>query len=460
MSPKSLWLNFWFIVILTLICLVIALPPAEPFTFTVKGKQISIPMGAPTGSVTIAGHTLKWPQFALKRVLDIQCGMRVTLQADMTALSPAQRSTALDEAHDVISRRVDGYGVSDATVQTVQLGRSYQIQAELPGVVDAQQALSLLGKTAQLDFRVESSEAAKKTATSAGQVASFDQFKSSGLTGKQLIQAQVEHDPKTNQPGIGLAFDQEGTQLFAELTKSHIGQPIGIFVDDVPIMIPTVNQPITNGQAQISGSFTEDQARQLAIQLNSGALPVPLKVVAQEVVGATLGQDTINQTVRAGMLGVALVMLFMLLNYGTRGVITIISLALYSIYTIALYKLFGITLSVPGIVGLLLSIGMAVDSTILIFERLKEELRLDRPYKVALQRGFDRAWNSIKDANAVTIIVSLILINPLNLSILNTSGAVRGFGVTLFLGVLVSLFTGVIVTRTLMRLFLQENKHV
>jgi protein-export membrane protein SecD len=223
-------------------------------------------------------------------------------------------------------------------------------------------------------------------------------------------------------------------------------------------MAPNIQDAIVTGQATITGGFTCEEAQNLKIQLNAGALPVPIKVLEQRNVNATLGKESVEQSMFAGVVGLLLVMLFMVLYYGAKGFIASIALTIYAILTVAIYKVIGVTLTLPGIAGLLLTIGMAVDSNILIFERMKEELRMGKPFNIALELGFGRAWDSIKDANLATIITALILINPMEFSFLNSGGMVRGFGITLLIGVLLSLFTGVLVTRTLMRLFLKGDK--
>ena len=222
-------------------------------------------------------------------------------------------------------------------------------------------------------------------------------------------------------------------------------------------MAPRISQAIYGGQASINGLSGLEEAKQLSIQLNAGALPVPIEVLQQSVIGPSLGQASVNQSVMAGLIGLALVMLFMILNYGLAGVLASLALVVYSLLTMAIYKIIGVTVTLPGIAGLLLSIGMAVDANILIFERMKEELRLGKPFERAMELGFGRAWDSIKDANITTILTALILMNPLNFSFLNTSGLVRGFGITLLIGVVLGLFTGVVVTRTFLRLFLNSS---
>jgi len=219
-------------------------------------------------------------------------------------------------------------------------------------------------------------------------------------------------------------------------------------------MTPVISTPILDGKAVINGDFEIEEAKSLAIQLNAGALPVNIKVLEQKTIGASLGDESIQKSVQAGLIGLALVLLFMILYYGWLGFVANISLIIYAILTIALYKVLGVVLTLPGIAGLILTIGMAVDSNILIFERMKEELRVGHPYARAMELGFGRAWDSIKDANLASIFTALVLINPLNFSFLNTSGMVKGFGLTFLIGTLLSLFTGVIVSRLLLRAFL------
>jgi preprotein translocase subunit SecD len=258
---------------------------------------------------------------------------------------------------------------------------------------------------------------------------------------------------------VGLEFDEEGSKLFEEITGRNIGKPVAIFLDELPVTFPTVSDTISGGNGVISGQFTTQEAKNLSIQLNAGALPVPIKIIEQRNVGATLGQESIEKSIRAGLVGLSMVMIFMMLYYGKLGLLADIALIIYGLITLALYKLIPVTLSLPGLAGFILSVGMAVDSNILIFERMKEELRMGRKWHEAMELGFGRAWDSIKDANIATLITAFILFNPLNWDFLNRSGMVRGFALTLSLGILISLFTGVVITRNLMRVFYkQPNK--
>lgn len=402
------------------------------------------------------------PKYPLKTGLDLQGGTHLLLQADMANIDPNDRDTALESVKQVISRRVDLYGVSEPIIQTSNFQNTYRLIVELPGIKDINQAVSLIGQTAQLDFREDLSGSGPiDYASPSSAMARIYAFQPTGLTGKDLKKASVSFGQSgntTGQPVVSLEFTQEGSQKFAEITQRNVNQPVAIFLDNILVTSPTVNEPILTGQAVISGNFTTETATQLAIQLNAGALPVPIKIIEQKNISATLGSDSVRKSVIAGSIGLGLVALFMILLYGVNGFLADIALVVYGLITLAIYKLIPVTLTLPGIAGFILTIGMAVDSNILIFERLKEELRAGRPFSVALELAFGRAWDSIKDANMATIITSLVLINPFNFNWLNTSGLVRGFAITLLIGVIISLFTGIIVTRTLMRLFLTPRR--
>lgn len=444
--------TFIIIQLLAIVALYIALPPQINVDFEIFGRRIEQQINIPPVSFNLFGKTYT-TALPLKQGLDIQGGMQVVLRADMTDIAPEDQDVALESARDVILRRVDLYGINEPSVTTSKAGSEQRLLVDLPGVSDTNQALQLVGTTAQLDFKLFKPTGDPEATTSA--VAYFNQYESTGLTGKELKRAQVTFDQQTGEPVVSLEFDDTGRDLFAQITEENIGQNLAIFIDEFPIMDPVINSAIYDGRAVITGGFDIDQANQLAIQLNAGALPVSIEVLEQRQLGASIGQAAVQQSVRAGIIGIGLVMLFMILLYGWQGLIADWALTIYGLLTIALYKIMGVTLTLPGIAGMLLTIGMAVDANILIFERLKEELRLGKPWKRALELGFGRAWDSIKDANVATIMTALILINPFDFNFLNTSGLVRGFGITLLIGVLTSLFTGVVVTRNFMRLFLK-----
>ncbi len=270
-----------------------------------------------------------------------------------------------------------------------------------------------------------------------------------GLSGKQLKRAQVEFDANTGVPQVGLSFNEEGKKLFGEITGRNVGKPVAIFLDGALISQPTVQQAITGGQAVITGDFSLTEAKQLAQRLNAGALPVPVKLVGQQNVDATLGKVSLDKSLLAGLVGLAAVVLFMLIFYRLPGLLSVIALGIYSTLTFAIFKAWPVTLSIGGIAGFVLSIGMAVDANILIFERLKEELRWGKPLSQAIEEGFKRAWTSIRDSNISSLITSIILI-------FLGSTLVKGFAITLAIGILISMFSAITVTRTFLRLLSGE----
>jgi protein-export membrane protein SecD len=272
-----------------------------------------------------------------------------------------------------------------------------------------------------------------------------DQWKNTGLSGKQLKKAEVTEDQRTGAIQVSLNFNDEGTKLFGDLTTRNVGKKIAIFLDGSPITNPpTVNEPILSGSAVITGSFNLAEARLLAQRLNSGALPVPIDLISQEQVDATLGAGSLAKSFFAGMVGLALVMIFMVIYYRLPGVLSVFSLFVYAALNLAIFKLIGVTLTLAGIAGFILSIGMAVDANVLVFERLKEELRLGKTLRTASEESFMRAWPSIRDGHVTGLISCALLI-------WFGSGFIQGFAVVLGIGTLVSLFTNISVTRAVMR---------
>jgi len=440
MHKKSLARLLFLIFFLTCLAAFIALP-----------KQIGNWQKPALDFYFFGQHIYK--DYELKQGLDIQGGMQVTLRANMDNLPAEDHASALESAREIIARRIDLYGVGESTIRTARQDQDYRLVVELPGIDDPAQALQLLGSTAQLSFRLQTPLDETLTATASAETF-LNSFSETGLTGKQLKRAMAQLDPQSGRPTIALEMNAEGRELFAQVTKAHMGEVLAIFIDDVPLMMPVISATILDGRAVITGDFTVEEAKNLSIQLNAGALPVAIEVLEQKSIGASLGADSIAQSVRAGLIGLALLMVFMVIIYGWLGVAADLSLLIYAVLTLALYKVFGVVLTLPGIAGLILTIGMAVDANILIFERMKEELRAGSAYDKAMELGFGRAWDSIKDANLASILTALVLINPLNWSLLNTSGAVRGFGMTFLLGTLLSLFTGVVVSRLLLRALL------
>ncbi len=266
------------------------------------------------------------------------------------------------------------------------------------------------------------------------------------LSGKHLKRSQVQFDPNTGEPEVGLEFNDEGKKLFAEITTRNVGKPVAIFLDGVPISIPNVKEPIKEGKAVITGRFNIKEAKELVQRLNAGALPVPIHLISQQTVGASLGKESVEKSLTAGLIGLLAVAVFMILYYRLPGLLSVIALAVYIVIVLTIFKILPVTLTLAGVAGFILSIGMAVDANVLIFERLKEELRAGREVSSAIEEGFKRAWTSIRDSNVSTLITCVILIW------FGTS-IIKGFAITLGIGILVSMFSAVVATRSFLRLF-------
>lgn len=381
----------------------------------------------------------------VKKGLDLAGGTQLTLVADMNNVAPPDRGAALDSLKSIIERRVNLYGVAEPVVQTARVGGDYRIVVELAGVSDVNEALSLIGKTAELSFREEisASDSAKVSSASAEAYGPFQII--TDLTGKDLRKAEATFDPNKNEPVVQLTFSPEGTKKWEDITRRNVNKRVAIVLDDQILLAPTVISVIPDGRAIITGGFTPAQAKQTALLLNSGALPAPVKVEQQRTIGATLGQNSVDRSMAAGLVGLSIVALFMIANYGKLGFFADLALIIYSLLVLAVFKLVPVTLTLAGIAGFVLSIGMAVDANILIFERMREEIRWGRNRMAAIELGFARAFPSIRDSNASSLITCAILY-------WFGTGSVRGFAVTLAIGILLSLFTAITVTRTLLRL--------
>ncbi|USN53061.1 MAG: protein translocase subunit SecD [Candidatus Nomurabacteria bacterium] len=487
--------------------------------------------------------------------LDLQGGVSLLYDADLSQVAPAEAQDAVEGVRDVIERRVNAFGVSEPVVQTQKAGDQWRVSIELPGVTDVNQAIAQIGQTPTLEFReqiettpedpaaieAQNEEVRKKAQDVLAQalqpdadfaqlaqlysedpgskdnggdlgfaqqgtfVQEFDDvlfgdlavgqvypelvesqfglhiikktdertanqdgqdvrevqgshilfilqstepstdFVATGLSGKDLERASVVFDQTTNTPEISLNFNSEGTQLFKEITERNVGKVVAIYLDGFPLSLPTVQQAITSGEAVISGDFTLQEARDLARNLNAGALPVPITLVSQQNVGPTLGERSVQSSFVAGIIGLGLVALFMILYYRLPGLISVLALGVYSAVVFAIFILWPVTLTLAGIAGFILSIGMAVDANVLIFERMKEELREGRPLNQAIEEGFRRAWLSIRDSNISSLITTFIL------AWFGTS-IIKGFAITLAIGILVSMFSAIVVTRTFLRL--------
>lgn len=447
-------LFFWLLITLGVICVLFILPNS----LTIPNTQF-LPKSF-TNKTIYPIHPDYWfgnaalrRDINFKEGLDLAGGTSVTLQADMHSIPAGQRENALDSAKEVINRRVNLLGVSEPLVQTSKVNNDYRLLIELPGV-NIDQAIQLVGKTAQLSFwESGTATVSAKEATSSAYPLGITQIlpnpNKTNLTGKDLQDATVTFDQQAGQPQVQTTFTADGTQKFADITKRNVNKPLVIALDNQIISYPTVQQPILNGNAVINGQFTSDQASQLAIQLRAGALPVPLKILEQNSVGATLGTSYLQKSIFAGILGFLVIVIFMIVLYGRLGLLASSALVLYTLLILAIFKIIPVTLTLAGIAGFILSIGMAVDANILIFERMKEELRLGKSHAVAIELGFSRAWTSIRDSNISTLITSMVLYRF-------GTGIVRGFAVTLAIGVLISMFSAIIATRTLIRNFYKK----
>lgn len=425
----------YLIAILTVLAVYIDLPKETRLNFRLGNLKIDQTFSRPALTLPFFSRDLE-----IKKGLDLAGGTRLVLQADMSAVSPSDRDSALESLKGIIERRVNLFGVSEPVIQTAKTGGDYRVIVELAGVTDVTQATELVGKTAELTFR-------EATASAEATSSAFGPFTvPTNLSGKDLKLAKPAFKQDTGEPIIELTFSSDGAKKFEEITKRNLNKQLAIFLDNQILMAPTIQTVISGGQAIISGSFTTAQTKEFAILLNSGALPAPVKIIEQRTVGATLGQDSINKSLVAGAVGLGVVALFMVANYGKLGLFADLSLVIYSLLVLALFKLIPVTLTLAGIAGFILGIGMAVDANILIFERMKEELRWGKNLLAATELGFSRAFPSIRDSNASSLITCVILY-------WFGTGPVRGFAVTLAIGILVSLFTAVTVTRTFLRLW-------
>jgi preprotein translocase subunit SecD len=393
--------------------------------------------------------------------LDLRGGAQLLYEADLSQKDPSVTDAeAMSAVVDKIQRRVNEFGTTEPVIQRQGTNR---ILVQLPGVKDTNEAISLIGKTALLDFREQKlDENGQPVLDAEGQVEFEDEpAKATGidgseqeLTGRYLKSARTDVDPYTASPVVAFEWNDEGAYLFEQITGRNIGKQLAIYLDGEPISAPVVQEVISaRGQIDFNSPTTLEEAERLAVQLNSGALDVPLTIIGQESVDPTLGADSIKDSQLAAIIGIALLVLFMLLYYRLFGLIACISLGIYGVFLLAIFDVASITLTLSGIAGAILSLGMAVDANVLIFERMKEELRAGRTTGAAIEGGFNRAWTAIRDSNITTFIACAVLI-WLGTSSAFHASMVTGFAITLFIGVALSMFTAIIVTRTLLRLIL------
>ncbi len=384
-------------------------------------------------------------RFRLKLGLDLKGGSQLIYQADLSMIKQEDVKDAMEGVRDVIERRVNLFGVAEPNIQT--LGQDRLI-VELAGVTDIEAAIKMIGETPQLDFREENPEFVPPVEEINPEELEKlpPPFIPTKLTGRQLSGAQVQFDPTSGNPEVSLKFNDEGKKLFAEITERNLNKRVAIFLDNEPITIPVVQSVITDGRAVITGDFTLNEAKQLAQRLNAGALPVPVSLIQQQTIGPALGLSSLTKSVYAGLWSLILVAFFMILYYRLPGLFAVFALVIYAFFVFAIFKIFpGLVLTLAGTAGFILSVGMAVDANILIFARTKEALREGTPLPVAVNDGFKQAWNAIRDSNLSSLITCVILY-------VFGSSMVRGFAITLAIGITVSMLTAIIITRTFLNL--------
>jgi preprotein translocase subunit SecD len=424
-------------------------------------------------SEPVAGHAPSKPPFMtaffnrhlspFKLGLDLSGGTHLVYEADVSAIPAAQVSDSMQVLRTVVVSRINGkqvsgaLGVLDPLVQVQEGGvgsrGSEQLIVDLPGVTDVKSAEDTIGQTPTLEFRLKSDKPAdpiKAVVGADGKVTvpaldPYAGYMSTGLTGRYLKTASVAFDQNTGAPYVSLTFDADGANLFQKITRENIGKTLAIFLDGQAISTPTIQSEISGGTAVINGSFTPQQAKALASSLSYGALPVPIHLISSQLIGPSLGAAAMHDGVRAGVIGFIIIALFLILWYRLPGVVAVVALGLYVVFTLFVFKVLHVTLSAAAIAGFIISIGVAVDANVLIFERIKEEIRAGRTIRDAITVGFDRAWLSIRDSNISSIITALILFS------LFGGTFVRGFAITFLLGVLISMLSAVLISRLFLR---------
>ena len=412
---------------------------------------------------------------SFKLGLDLAGGAHLVYEADTSGVEPEEVPELMRVLRDVIERRINLFGVSEPIVQVERSSfvtdePIERLVVDLPGVTDVSEAVAEIGRTPLLEFKLYSAELAEDysdlenvagllepTATSATTTGTVEAsatatpplpFADTGLTGRYLETANLEFaggqsGQLANEPLVAVRFTPEGRELFAEITRNNVGEQLGIFLDGELLSAPTINEPITGGTAIISGGFTPDEARDLAQNLSFGALPLPIELQSTQTIGASLGAEVLEKGVRAAVYGFALVLTFMLLWYRLPGVIAGIALLSYITIMLALFQLIPVTLTAAGLAGFVLSLGMAVDANVLVFERFKEEYRGGARSREAARVGFNRAWSAIRDGNLTSLLSAIILFW------FGTS-LVQGFALVFGIGILVSMFSALVITRTLL----------
>jgi protein-export membrane protein SecD len=374
--------------------------------------------------------------------LDLNGGTHLVYEADTTKAQTEDIEGAMEALRDTIETRINAFGIAEPLVQSetsnVEGRKVYKLVVELPGVTETEKAIELIGATPLLEFKLVRDGVS--TTTPEAEV-----FATTELTGRFLKKSRLEFDPTSQSPVVSLEFNDEGKEIFARLTRENKGKILAIFLDGAPISLPVIQTEIADGKAQITGGFTPEEAKILVRNLNFGALPVPISLVGTQTVGASLGAGAVNASLNAGLWSFIFISIFLIVWYRLPGLIAVVALLIYTALNLVAFKLLGVTLTSAGLAGFILSLGMAVDANILIFERMKEEIKkgLDIPH--AVKEGFSRAWLSIRDSNSSSIITAVILFY------FATSSVIKGFALVFLIGVVISMFTALTVSRTLLK---------
>lgn len=450
---KNVYLRLGLISSLTALCLLIVLPRI-PIKSDNQWLAVDSYIGGYSFSLLNGRYVFDFSSF--KRGLDLNGGVRVVLQADLEGIAEENKENAVESAVEVIERRVNLLGVSEPYIATLRAGDDYRIVVEIPGVGDVTEAVELVGETAQIKFMELKEDVEWNIENYQDYYLQPEVWQETDVTGADLKGANVVFGSGQtagiqNRPQIQLSFTSEGLDKFSQIAKSNVNKPIAIFLDDevTPISMAVVDQNLAQGLVEdpiISGSFTLQEAKTLSVQIRAGALPISISVVEQQTIGATLGEESVNKSFFAGLVGMSLVLIFMIYMYKRMGILASLSLMIYTIIVLAIFKVIPVVLTLPGIAGFILSVGMASDANILIFERIKEEVLWGKPEGLAIKHGFERAWTSIRDSNISSLITAFILFEF-------GTGPVKGFALTLSIGILVSLFTSIVVVRTLIEAF-------
>ncbi len=412
-------------------------------------------------------------RFPFKLGLDLAGGSHLVYEADVSKIAPAEVPALMNVLRDVIERRVNGLGVSEPIIQVEESSfaaeeQQHRLVVELPGVTSVEEAVAEIGRTPLLEFKLmdaeaviaaEQAETLRANASGSGAVIgnvevngesvdTLNPYTDTGLTGRYLASAALEFaggqsGQLANEPLVAITFTAEGGELFEKITRENVGEQLAIFLDGEIISAPRINEPISGGRATISGGFTPDEAKALAQNLNFGALPVPITLASTQTIDATLGVGVINQSLIAGIVGFAIISIFLIAWYRVPGIIASIALILYIVMNMAVFQLIPVTLTAAGLAGFVLSLGMAVDANVLVFERMKEEFRSGKRSRQAAEEGFARAWSAIRDGNITGLISAIILF-------WFGTAMIKGFALVLGIGIIISVMSAIVLTRTLL----------